>query len=67
MKKYILDEVRPLVVVDQLVKENIFSLADVQGDFASNLNAVPKPQAGQISLGKATHHINRQLGIGVLI
>ena len=61
MNKYILDEVRHLV--EQLVKENIFSLADVQGDFASNLNAVPEPQAGQMSLGKAKHHINRQLGI----
>ena len=61
MKKYILDEVRPMVA--ELLKEGIFSLADVQGEFASNLNAVPKPQPNQISLGKATAHINRQLGI----
>ena len=50
-------------MVAELLKEGIFSLADVQGEFASNLNAVPKPQPNQISLGKATAHVNRQLGI----
>ena len=35
----------------------------MQGEFASNLNAVPKPEKNQINLGKATAHINRQLNI----
>ena len=61
MKKHVLAEVHPMMT--ELVKKWIFSLADVQGEFASNLNAVAKPEKNQVNLGKATAHINRQVGI----
>ena len=61
MKTFIKEEIRPLM--EELVKRDIFSPADVQGDFASNLNAVSKPQGNTIILGKADQNILRQQGI----
>ena len=60
MKTFIKEEIRPLM---EDKKRDIFSPADVQGDFASNLNAVSKPQGNTIILGKADQNILRQQGI----
>ena len=49
--------------MDQLIKENIFSPADLQGEFCSNLNCVPKPSGDKITLGKADLHIDRLRGV----
>ena len=61
MKDHVKREIRPLV--DELIKENIFSSADVQGAFCSNLNCVPKPRSDRITLGKADLHIDKQRGL----
>ena len=61
MKEHIKREIRPLM--DQLIKENIFFPADVQGAFCSNLNCVPKPSGDKITLGKADQHIDRLRGV----
>ena len=60
MKDHVKGEIRPLM--DELVKEGMFSPADKQGAFCSNLNCVPKPSSDRITLGKADLHIDKQRG-----
>ena len=61
MKDHVKREIRPLM--DELVREGIFSPADKQGAFCSNLNCVPKPNSDRITLRKADLHIDKQRGL----
>ena len=57
LKDHVRQEIRPLM--DELVREGIFSPDDKQGQFCSNLNCVPKPVKGKVTLGKADLHIDK--------
>ena len=61
MKPHVLAEIAP--IMQNLIAQGVFAPADLQQGFCSNINAVSKPEANKVHLGKADAHIAKQQGV----
>ena len=61
MKPHVLAEIAP--IMQNLIEQGVFAPADLQKGYCSNINAVAKPEANRVHLGKADSHIAKQQGV----
>ena len=61
MKPHVQREIAP--IMDNLIEQGVFARSDLQQGYCSNSNAVSKPVANTVHLGRADSHIAKQQGI----